>query len=131
MVGCPAYQARFFERFVPLVRPVAKRLGFDEDFLLTLAVHEHGWVDEHNDKLHNLFGTTQAGGNNLSYASDEAAAQSWEVHYGGAVRGSKSMADFTARLRSLGYNSKDPGYDHKMALTYSTVVKHKQMCGVK
>ena len=65
---------------------MAQRLGVDEDFLLTLSVHEHGWADPHNDKLHNLFGTTKAGGNNLSYASDEEAAQSWEAHYGGGPR---------------------------------------------
>ncbi|MGI4802812.1 MAG: hypothetical protein ACRYG8_54035 [Janthinobacterium lividum] len=131
MASCPAYLAAFFGRFVLLVRPTAKRLGIDEDYLLTLAAHEHNWSGAHNDCLHNLFGTTHAGGNNLAYESDEEAVQSWETHYGGGVRGSKSLTDFVARLRAIGYNSNDPDYDHKMAQTYSAVVSHKAACGVK
>ena len=131
MAGCPAYVAAFLGRLIPLVRPIAQRLAIDEDYMLTLSVHEHGWSDAHNDRLHNLFGTTHAGGNNLSYPSDAECAQSWEAHYGGAVRGSKTLAEFVSKLRALGYNSKDPGYDHKMKTTYDTIVRLKVSCGVK
>ncbi len=131
MAACPAYVSDAFTRLVPLVRPMSRRLGIDEDFLLTLSVHEHGWSDAHNDALHNLFGTTLHGGNNLSYASDEASAASWEARYGGGVRGSKSIEDFTAKLRAMGYNSADPGYDQKVITTYKTVVRLKSSCGVK
>ncbi len=126
---CPATQATFFTRMVPLVRPVAKRLATDENYILTLSAHEHGWADEHNDKLHNLFGTTHAGGNNLSYSSDYESMQSWATHYGGGVTGSKTFSDFVSRLRAMGYNSKDPDYDHKLATTYAAVVKYKAGCG--
>ena len=131
MAGCPAYVAEFFTRLVPLVRPMAKRLGIDEDYLLALSVHEHGWADSHNDKLHNLFGTTHGGGNNLSYASYEEAAQSWEAHYGGGVRDSKTIDDFVSRIRAMGYNTKDKNYDAVMVSTYRSLVKRKADCGVK
>ncbi len=71
MVGCPARQAAFFARIVPLIRPMDRRLSLDENLLLALCAHEHGWEDSHNDRLHNMFGVTHAGGNNMAFASDQ------------------------------------------------------------
>ncbi len=117
-------------RLLPLVRPMAKQLDFDENFLLALSIREHGWQDAHNDKLHNLFGTTHAGGNNLGYASDQEACTSWVQHYGGVTRGSRDMDDFLRRLRSIGYNTKSPTYDSDSKDVYDTVVRYKKACGV-
>ena len=54
---------------------------------------------------------------------------------GNALRGrgdrAKTLSDFVSKLRALGYNSKDPDYDHKMATTYAAVVKYKAGCGFR
>lgn len=129
MLGCPAKQSAFFGRMVRLIRPMAKRLAVDENYLLALCANEHGWEDAHNDRLHNLFGVTKAGGNNLAFSSDQEACDWWEIHYGGIVRGSASMTEFARRLRTIPYNSATAGYDHTLLNVYAAVVKYKAACG--
>ena len=129
MTACPAKQSAFFGRMVKLIRPMAGRLSVDEDFILALCANEHGWEDSHNDRLHNMFGVTHAGGNNLAFVSDQAACDSWESHYGGIVRGSSSMTEFVRRLRTIPYNSATTGYDQKLIDVYKAVLKYKSACG--
>ena len=130
MVGCPGYISAMLNRLAPLVGPMAKRLDFDEDFLITLAVHEHGWSDLHNDRLHNLFGTTHGGHANLGYDSDQAACDSWVEHYGGLTKGSRDINEFLRRLRSIGYNTKTPSYDSDSVDVFLTVKKDRRACNI-
>jgi PPE-repeat protein len=45
---------------------MASTLETNADFLMALSSMESGWLDAHNQGLHNLFGVTHGGGNNLS-----------------------------------------------------------------
>ena len=130
MAACTPIQAAFFARMTPLMAPMALRLKIDVDFLLALCAFEDAWGhDAHNDRLHNLFGVTRAGGNNLAFASDQACCDFWEAHYGPAVVGAASFADFEHRIRSLGYKSVNPSYDSDLMAVYRSVLLHKAACG--
>jgi len=129
MGGCPTKQSAFFVRMVPLIRPMAERLNINEDYLLALCAHEHGWEDQHNDRLHNLFGVTKGGGNNLGFSSDHEACDWWRAHYGAVVSSSSDMTDFIRRLRTIPYNSATKNYDQKLADVYDAVVRYKASCG--
>ena len=129
MAACTPKQAAFFTRMVPLMQPMATRLNLDIDYLLALCAFEDAWGgDPHNDVLHNLFGLTQAGGRNLAFATDQACCDYWEAHYGAQVRGAATFPDFEQRIRSLGYNSVDPGYDRDLLSVYHSVMVHKAAC---
>jgi hypothetical protein len=132
MSACPPAQKNFFATFVPLIRPMAKRLGTNEDLILALSAFEDSWgQDAHNQKLHNIFGITQAGGNNLSFLSYQSCCDYWERHFGNAVRNVQDISTFTANLRKLGYNSANSDYDTTLNLVYQAVVRYKKSCAVK
>ena len=129
MTACTPIQSAFFARMTPLMQPMAARLNIDVDYLLALCAFEDAWGhDAHNDALHNLFGITRAGGRNLAFASDQACCDFWEAHYGALVRDASSFPDFERRIRSIGYNSVDPGYDSELLAVYRSVVLHKAAC---
>lgn len=130
MTECSPVHVAFFRRLVPLVRPMATRLEIDEDYLLALCAFEDAWAsDAHNDRLHNLFGITKAGGRDLAFPSDDACCAFWEAHYGSVVKGSKTFAEFTIRIRSIGYNSINPQYDSQLRDVYYSVLRRKKICG--
>ena len=129
MAGCTPIQNAFFKRMSPLVEPMAQRMKIDADYLLALAAFEDAWGhDAHNDRLHNLFGLTAAGHNNLAFPSDQACCDFWEANYGAVVAGSSSFADFEQRIRKIGYNSKNKNYDNELAAVYQSVLLHKAAC---
>jgi len=132
MSGCPPAQQNFFATVLPLIRPMAQRLGTNEDLILALSAFEDSWgQDAHNKKLHNIFGITQAGGNNLSFTSYQACCDYWERHYGNAVRNVQNIKTFAANLRKLGYNSANSNYDATLNLVYQAVIRYKKSCAVK
>lgn len=61
---------------------MANTLNTNADFLMALSSMERGWLDPHNKGLHNLFGVTEAGGNNLSFPTYQAAAGYWVKVFG-------------------------------------------------
>jgi hypothetical protein len=89
---------------------MAKRLNIPVEWLLGLAAHESGWLNEHNWPLRNPLGVTNAGGLNLCFNTFQGAIDYWERHIGPAVKGAKSVDDFLDRLHQFGYNSEDSGW---------------------
>lgn len=75
-----------------------RRFRTNEDFLMALSSMESGWLDPHNQDLHNLFGVTKAGGNNLNFPTYQKAADFWIDNFGDNVRGAKTMDDFVAGI---------------------------------
>ena len=103
---CHDRRRAFFDEITPLISPLPKRLDVDEDFLLALVAFEDAWgQDVHNKKLHNLFGVTQAGGNNIAFSTYEDCVAFWERTYGPKVRGIKNLDDFIVSMKRIGYNS--------------------------
>ena len=89
MSVCTPIQAAFFARLTPLMQPMATRMGVDVHYFPALCAFEDAWGhDAHNDILHDLFGVTKAGGRNLSFPSDQACCDYWEIPLRSAQAGS-------------------------------------------
>ena len=97
-LACLPKMPRFFEN-LSIYQDMAKNLDTDVDFLMALSSMESGWLDDHNQGLHNLFGVTKAGGNNLSFASYQKAAEYWIEHFGPHVKGTKTMDEFVEGIK--------------------------------
>ncbi len=110
---------------------MAKTLNTNADFPMALSSIESGWLDPHNQGLHNLFGVTEAGGNNLSFPTYPAAADYWVKVFGKDVHNTTSMDSFAAGLRAAGYNSVNKNYDHELKRQLAAVIKYKTACGMK
>ncbi|HVC60011.1 MAG TPA: glucosaminidase domain-containing protein [Acetobacteraceae bacterium] len=119
----PPQVAQFFENRA-IYEEMAKRLDTDAEFLMALSSWESGWGDAHNRALHNLFGVTNHGANNLSFASDQEAADYWVTHYGSYVRGARTMDEFIAGLRRAHYNP-HAGYYDNVKKRLETVRKYR------
>jgi len=61
---------------------MATTLETNADFLMALSSMESGWLDAHNQGVHNLFGVTHGGGNNLSFDTYQKAADYWVKTFG-------------------------------------------------
>jgi hypothetical protein len=129
---CDANRKDFFDSILPLVRPLAIRLDTDENYLLALVAFEDSWgQDVHNKKLHNIFGITKAGGNNLAFTSYEACVAFWERNYGPKVKGVKTLEDFITAMKAIGYNSVNKRYYDIFRAVYQSVLKYKIICEIK
>jgi len=132
ITACHADKKDFFESIVPLVRPMAARLNVDEDLLLALVAFEDSWgQDEHNKALHNIFGITHAGGNNIAFPTYEACVEFWERNYGAKVRGIRTLEDFITAMKKIGYNSVNKSYYDTFRAVYQSVLKYKLACNAK
>lgn len=81
---------------------MAKDLGTKPEFIMAIALQESGWDMVHvfetnsssnNQPLNNLFGETNAGGNNLAFSSIDASAQHWEQNWGGYLKDKPQTID--------------------------------------
>ncbi len=132
MATCNPGKQDFFDTMIPLVRPMATRLTVDEDFLLAIVAFEDSWgQDAHNKKLHNIFGLTKAGGNNLAFSSYQACVDYWERNYGAKVKGIQDLEKFIAAMKEIGYNSVNPSYYSTFRDVYRSVRAYKSACKVK
>ena len=91
---------------------MAKRLEIPVEWLLGLAAHESGWLNEHNWPLRNPFGLTNAGGPNLCFNTFRSVIDYWEKLFGPRVKGAASLDDFLNRLGTGEgkYNSVDTSW---------------------
>lgn len=130
--NCDAGKQAFFDDILPLVRPLAKRLNTDENFLLALAAFEDTWgQDVHNKKLHNIFGITNAGGNNLAFTSYVACVAFWERTYGPKVQGAQTLDAFIEGMKLAKYNSVNKKYYDTFRGVYQSVLKYRSVCKVQ
>lgn len=129
-VACMDKMKPFFEN-MPLFRKMATQLEIDVDFIVALSSMESGWLDPHNQGLHNLFGVTKAGGNNLSFETYEKGADFWIDHFGGYVKASRTMEDFAEGLKKARYNSVNKDYYTHLVNQLRTVRKYKTACKVE
>jgi hypothetical protein len=105
----PGNYQLFFNTLVPRFNNLAKQLQLgDAVFLLAHASWESGWLNEENTWLHNPFGLTAGGHDNLGFDTFEQAVTYWGCKFGPRVRGAKMMKEFMKKLK--GYNTADPDY---------------------
>jgi RHS repeat-associated protein len=136
LIECTDQQNRFFDDLLDPLASLAQQLGIDPNLLLALAAHESGWLNAHNRLLHNPFGLTQGGKNNLQFDSFQEAIDYWGQTFGSKVSGAQSIDDFIDRLqtdqRADGgqgqYNVRDPRWAEKVRNTYDSVRNRRGKC---
>jgi hypothetical protein len=136
LVECNDQQNRFFDDLLEPLTKLAQELGIDPNFLLSLAAHESGWLNAHNRLLHNPFGLTQAGKNNLQFDSFQDAVDYWGRSFGSKVSDAHSIDEFVNRLqtdqRGEGgpgkYNAEDPDWAEKVRDAYDSVKRRRGKC---
>ena len=131
-------RTRFFEQ-LPGIYAMADRLKVPRDYLVGLASYESGWYDDHNYGLRNLWGLTQAGGNNIQFSGSDGDPQAstdyFEKRVGPHIQGADTVAKFFAGMKAEGYNSANPDYfnlDPKkgmLANRIGNIGKWKAKCG--
>jgi RHS repeat-associated protein len=102
-------RSRFFQ-YLPGMLDVAKQLNVPSTYIVGLASYESGWLDDHNAKLNNLWGLTQAGGNNISFPSMQAGNQYFATRVGPFIQNSQTIPTFFSGLKKEGYNAVNPNY---------------------
>jgi hypothetical protein len=115
---------RFFDTVYDEFRALAERLGIDETWLLGLAAHESGYLDEHNRELNDPFGVTHRGRSNVQYESIKSAVAYWERRFGSVVQGATSTEDFVNRLFLTNYNTADPKWSAKVLGVIRSIARH-------
>src|SRR5262249_46487192 len=100
LIECTDQQNRFFDDLLDPLTNLAQQLGIDPNLLLALAAHESGWLNADNRLLHNPFGLTQGGKNNLQFDSFQEATDYWGQTFGSKVSEAQSIDDFIDRLQT-------------------------------
>ena len=89
---------------------VAKQLNVPNNYIVGLVSYESGCLDDHNAKLNNLWGLTQAGGNNISFSSMQAGNLYFVAKAGPYIQGTQTIPSFFSGLKKEGCNSVNPNY---------------------
>ena len=129
--NCPPKFANFFKQ-APIFNALAKQLNTEALFLMAQSSWETGWLGPHAQDLHQLFGMTHAGGNDINYSSYQGAADAYSKAYSPYVSNTSTMDQFTAGLKSVpphGYNTANPNYYKNITDQQQYVKQHAADCG--
>lgn len=130
----PARVNDYFDDMYTPIHSLAERMGTNEDLLLVLSSMESGWLTDHNRGLHNAWGLTKAGGNNLSFDSFQQGTDFFEKNsqWGRRLQGIQTVDAFVKELLTVPkYNSVNPKYESLIRGQYDTVVKRKYIWSQK
>jgi hypothetical protein len=105
-------------------------LNVPDDYVVGLSSYESDWLDNHNLGLNNLWGLTNAGGNNINFSSFASGDKYFLDHIGPFIRGANTISAFEDGLRKEGYNSKNPNYWTTLAGRIDNIEKWEATCGV-
>jgi hypothetical protein len=95
---CPPKYANFFKQ-APIFNNLAKQLNTKALFLMAQSSWETAYLGPHAQALNMMFGMTHAGGNDISYSSFQASANSYYKAYSPYVSNTSTMDQFTAGLK--------------------------------
>jgi RHS repeat-associated protein len=124
---CPDYIRNFFNIEIPLASDLAKKWQTATNDILALSAYESGWLDAHNQALHNPYGLTNAGGNNLNFPTYQAATDYWSKNDGQYVKGITDIRDFATALQPH-YNTVNPNWKRTVAGVFKSVLKWRAIC---
>jgi len=122
-------RSRFFQQ-LPGISTMAQQLNVPRDYLTGLASFESGWLDNHNFALNNMWGLTQAGGNNLSFPSIQAGNNYFSTHVGPYIQGAQTLPAFFDGLQKEGYNAVNPNYYSLLAGRIGKIPLWEAACNV-
>ena len=90
---------------------------------------ESGWLGQHAEDLHNIFGLTKAGGRNLRFDSYEQGAAVYVKAVGPSVTGAQTIDDFVAGLQKAGFNA-NKAYYEKIRRQLDDLRRHEADCHI-
>jgi RHS repeat-associated protein len=125
---CPQNIRNFFTTNLNLYKKLAEKLHVDVTWLMGLSALESGWLGQHSQDLHNIWGLTKAGGRNLRFES-YAGTDFWDNLWGPRVANANTVDDFINNLVSNHYNTHQ-GYGDKLKTVIDTVQKLAESCGI-
>jgi hypothetical protein len=135
--NCPKNISNFFQTLMPLFRDMADETGTDARYFAALSSYESGWLGQHAQDLHNPFGLTNAGGNDLNFSSYAQAEDYWTCSagrtgegYGDVVQGPGSISEFANALHDAGYNNKTGTWTRDVIGQLKWIDKWMGICGV-
>jgi hypothetical protein len=102
---------------IPIATGLATEWNSDTNDILALSAYESGWLGQHSQDLHNPFGLTQAGGNDLTFSSYQAAADFWSKNFGKYIQNYKDIAKFADGIQPK-YNTVNPAWKSTLKAVY-------------
>jgi hypothetical protein len=128
-------------QYTSLFDQMGSQLKIHPLFIMSTALQESGWnlahvygtnSSSHGQPLNNLFGMTNAGGNNIAYPSVQASAQAWIGNWGSYLASQpQTIQAYAGALNSNPshmYNS-NPAYPWQLAARYTQLVSATAACG--
>jgi hypothetical protein len=130
--NCPPQYQSFFNLMTPIADGLATTWNTNVDFILALSAYESGWDPvysgaTHSPPINNPFGLTQAGGNDLTFPSLQAAAAYWSQNDGAYIQGDTTIQQFAAALQPH-YNTVNPNWTGALISVYNSVERRKADC---
>jgi RHS repeat-associated protein len=134
---CPGYISNFFQTLKPIFQDMSNETGVSPLYFAALSAYESGWLGSHAQSLHNPFGLTKAGGNDLSFSSYASAEDYWMYSagrtgdgYAGVIKGVGNISTFASDLQSAGYNNVNGTWAQGVINQLSSVKKWMAICNV-
>jgi len=129
-------------QYISLFEQMGQDPSINPLFIMSTALQESGWDLAHvygtnssskGQPLNNLFGMTNAGGNNIAYPSVSASARAWEQDWGPYLAyNPQTIQQYAADINSNPthmYNS-NPAYPGQLAARYNELVTATAACNV-
>jgi hypothetical protein len=124
---CPDDKKNFFDTMIPIAANLADKWDSSTNDILALSAYESGWLGQHAQDLHNPFGLTQAGGNDLTFSSYQQAAAFWSKNDGKYIKGDKDIVTFANDIQPH-YNTANPAWKSTLEDVYKSVLKWRSIC---
>lgn len=112
---------------IPLAAGLADKWNSSTNDILALSAYESGWLGQHAQDLHNPFGLTKAGGNDLSFTSYQEATDFWSGNDGSYIKGIKDISAFANAIQPH-YNTVNPDWKSTLEDVYASVLKWRAIC---
>ena len=126
--ACPGYIRNFFNVAIPIANQLASTWSTDPHYILALSAYESGWLGTHAQSIHNLFGLTNKGGNDLHLSSYQASADFWSKNDGKYIEGDASIAAFSQDIQPH-YNTANPDWTQTLVSVFTSVLSWRVICG--
>jgi RHS repeat-associated protein len=124
---CPDNIRNFFDTLTPIASSLADQWSSSTNAILALSAYESGWLGQHAQDLHNPFGLTKAGGNDLQFSSYDAAGDFWSKNDGKYIQGITEINQFADAIQPH-YNSVNPSWKKTLKDVYQSVLKWRSIC---
>jgi len=112
----------------PYANQLATQWQTSPNDILALSAYESGWLGPPAQSLFNPYGLTQAGGNDLSFTSYQAATNFWSSNDGSYIKGITATSQFATTIQPH-YNTRNPNCASTLVSVYNSVLKWEVICG--